>query len=60
VNAVERNLWIDRSTKYLRLVADHIDSIVITTKDGDTIEFRVTGKEPLSDGLKEVNKPEVV
>lgn len=36
----ERNQWIDRSVKYLRLVADHVDSIVITTKDGDTITFK--------------------
>lgn len=36
----ERNQWIDRSVKYLRLVAESVDSIVITTKTGDTIEFR--------------------
>lgn len=42
MDASERNLWIDRSTKYLRLVADHVESIVITTKTGDTVTFRAS------------------
>lgn len=39
MDADERNQWIDRSTKYLRLVAEHVETIVITTKQGDTITF---------------------
>lgn len=45
MEADERNMWIDRSTKYLRLVADHVESIVITTKGGDTITFRAGDQE---------------
>lgn len=40
MDANERNMWIDRSTKYLRLVAEHVDTVVITTKTGDTVTFR--------------------
>lgn len=40
MDADERNQWIDRSTKYLRLVAEHVETIVITTKTGDTVTFR--------------------
>lgn len=40
MDSTERNMWIDRSMKYLRLVADNVESIVITTKTGDTIEFK--------------------
>ena len=40
MNAKERNLWIDRSTKYLRLIAEHVETIVITTKSGDTVTFK--------------------
>lgn len=45
MDPTERNMWIDRSTKYLRLVADHVESIVITTKGGDTITFCANGNE---------------
>lgn len=48
MDASERTMWIDRSTKYLRLVADHVESIVITTKGGDTVTFRA------SEDIKEV------
>ncbi len=41
----ERNMWIDRSVKYLRLVADNVDNIVITTKTGDTIRFESGGEK---------------
>jgi hypothetical protein len=41
MDAAERNQWIDRTTKYLRLVAEHIDNVTITTKTGDTITFNV-------------------
>lgn len=51
MDAVERNLWIDRSTKYLRLVAEHVESITIKTKTGDTIVFRAH-----DDGTKEIDK----
>ena len=40
MNADERNIYIDRCIKYVRLVADHVESIVIRTHDGDTIEFK--------------------
>ena len=40
MNVDERNIYIDRCIKYVRLVADHVESIVIRTHDGDTIEFK--------------------
>ena len=49
MDAIERNLWIDRSTKYLRLVADHVESITIRTKSGDTIEFKANSGETEAD-----------
>lgn len=49
MTAEERNNWIDRSTKYLRLVAEHIETIVITTKTGDTITFRSSDGETSND-----------
>lgn len=45
MDADERNKWVDRSVKYLRLVADQVDSIIITTKTGDTVTFKVNGGE---------------
>lgn len=44
MHAKERTMWIDRSAKYLRLVADHVETVVITTKTGDTVTFRANDK----------------
>lgn len=40
MNAAERSEWVMRAAKYVRLCAESVESIVITTSDGDTVTFK--------------------
>lgn len=40
MDANERTAWIEKVSKYVRLVADNVDRVEITTADGDTVVFQ--------------------
>ena len=50
MDASERSEWIMRAAKYVRLCADSVDTIVITTSDGDTVTFKKAHNEENEEG----------